>query len=68
MTSIDNSNLKVKDLSFINDIKSMAVIGPSKRRDYFFLKSHQENFQGPLYAITPTAKEIPGFERMHWKH
>jgi len=62
MTSTDNSNIKVKDLSFINDIKSAAVIGPSKRRDYFFLKSHQENFQGPLYAITPTTKEIPGFD------
>ena len=55
-------NNDFKGLSFINQIKTMAVIGPSKGRDYFFLRSHQENFKGNLYAIHPTVKEIPGFD------
>ena len=54
-------DLSVKDLSFINEIKSMAVIGTSAKRNFFFLKNHQENFKGSLYAINPTVKEIPGF-------
>lgn len=62
MSSQDNSSLEIKDLSFINSIKTMAVIGPSKKRDFFFVKNHQENFQGNLYAIHPTVKQIPGFD------
>ncbi len=61
MTPSKSSNLKVKDLSFINNIESMAVIGPSKKRNYFFLFNHQENFKGNLYAVHPTVKEIPNF-------
>ncbi|MBD3256493.1 MAG: hypothetical protein GF383_15465 [Candidatus Lokiarchaeota archaeon] len=57
-----DARINVKDISFINDIKSMAVIGPSKKRDYFFVKNHQENFQGNLYAIHPSIKSIPGFD------
>ena len=53
----------MKDLSFINDIKSMAVIGTSAKRNFFFLKNHQESFKGSLYAINPTVKEIPGFPK-----
>jgi acyl-CoA synthetase (NDP forming) len=53
----------MKDLSFINDIKSMAVIGTSEKRNFFFLKNHQESFKGPLYAINPAVKEIPGFPK-----
>jgi acyl-CoA synthetase (NDP forming) len=53
----------MKDLSFINDIKCMAVIGTSAKRNFFFLKNHQESFKGPLYAINPTVKEIPGFPK-----
>ncbi len=30
--SMEN-NVNIKDISFINNIKSMAVIGPSKKRD-----------------------------------
>jgi len=56
------SNEVLKDISFINNIKSMAVIGPSKRRDFFFLRNHQENFKGDLFAIHPTVKEIPNFD------
>ncbi|MFO7797761.1 MAG: CoA-binding protein [Promethearchaeati archaeon] len=51
-----------KDISFINDIKSMAVIGPSERRNFFFLRNHQENFKGDLYAVHPSIKKIPGFD------
>jgi len=61
MTHLDSSDLNVKDISFINNIKSMAVIGPSIKRDFFFLRNHQENFEGELYAIHPKIKEIPDF-------
>ncbi|GAJ02141.1 unnamed protein product, partial [marine sediment metagenome] len=63
MTTLDTSNLNVKDLSFINDIKSMAVIGTSKKRNFFFLRNHAENFKGKLYAVNPVLKEIPGFDK-----
>ena len=62
MTTLDTSNLNIKDLSFINDIKSMAVIGTSKKRNFFFLRNHAENFKGELYAVNPVVKEIPGFD------
>jgi acyl-CoA synthetase (NDP forming) len=61
MKRSNSSNLKVKDLSFINDIKSMAVIGASEKRNYFFLRNHLATFKGPIYAINPTVKEIPDF-------
>jgi acyl-CoA synthetase (NDP forming) len=51
-----------KDITFINDISSMAVIGTSARRDFFFLRNHQAHFQGDLYAINPKIKKIPGFD------
>ena len=54
-------DLNVKDISFINDIKSIAVIGSSEKRNFFFLRNHQENFRGPLYAVHPKIKEIPNF-------
>ncbi|NVM36281.1 MAG: CoA-binding protein [Candidatus Lokiarchaeota archaeon] len=56
-----STQLCVKDLSFINNIKSMAVIGSSKKRDYFFLRNHAEYFKGPIYAVHPTVVEIPNF-------
>jgi len=55
--------LRIKDISFINEIKSIAIIGPSKKRDYFFLKNHAESFKGTLYAVHPTVKEIQGFNK-----
>lgn len=63
MTSLKPFNSTVKDISFINNIKSMAVIGPSKKRNFFFLRNHQENFKGTLYAIHPALKEIPDFPK-----
>jgi len=63
MTHLGSSDLNVKDISFINDIKSMAVIGPSIKRDFFFLRNHQANFKGELYAIHPNIKEIPNFPK-----
>jgi len=61
MTSSKISNFNIKDISFINNIRSMAVIGPSKKRNFFFLRNHQENFKGDLYAVHPKVKEIPNF-------
>ena len=52
----------LKDLSFINNINSMAVVGPSRARDFFFVKNHQENFKGDLYVVHPTVKDIPDFD------
>jgi hypothetical protein len=46
MTPSKTFNLDVKDISFINNIQSMAVVGPSKKRNFFFLRNHQENFKG----------------------
>lgn len=53
---------EIKDLSFIPDIKNMAVIGASKSRNFFVLNSHRENFKGKIYAINPALEEIPGFD------
>ena len=63
MTPYKNNNLDIKDLMFINDIKSMAVIGTSAKRNFFFLRNHYETFKGPLYAVNPAVKEIPGFPK-----
>ena len=61
MTIQETTELNIKDLSFINDIKSIAVIGPSRRRDFYFLRTHAENFKGKIYAVHPNVKEIPRF-------
>jgi len=57
-----NQSNTFKDISFINNIDSMAVIGTSEGRDFFFLRNHQERFQGNLYAINPKIQKIPGFD------
>jgi len=56
-------DFNVKDISFINNIRTMAVIGPSSKRNFFFLRNHQESFKGNLYAIHPNLKEIPNFPK-----
>ena len=61
MNQQEIKSLNIKDLSFINNIKSIAVIGPSKKREYFFLKNHVEYFKGPVYAVHSSVNEIPGF-------
>jgi acetyltransferase len=58
MTTVNTSHLKIKDLSFINDIKSMAVIGTSKKRNFFFLRNHAENFKRTLYAVNPSVEDL----------
>ncbi|MFX0020941.1 MAG: CoA-binding protein [Candidatus Hermodarchaeota archaeon] len=63
MSKIGSNELKIKDLSFINDITSIAVIGSSKKRDYFFLKNHAQYFKGPIYAVHPYVEEIPNFDK-----
>jgi len=62
MTSQDIIGLNVKDITFIDNIKSMAVIGSSKRRNFFFLRNHAEHFKGDIYIVHPTIKEIPDFD------
>jgi len=57
-----NAKLNIKDISFLNSIRSIAVIGSSKRSDYSFLRRHAEMFKGPVYAVHPTATEIRGFD------
>jgi len=63
MSKSESYNKHFKDISFINNIKSIAIIGPSKKREYFFLKNHAEYFKGPVYAVHPTDKEIPNFDK-----
>ena len=65
MSKLGAQDLNVKDLSFINSIKSIAVIGPSKKREYFFLKNHVNYFKGPVYAVHPSVNEIPDFDKKH---
>ncbi|MFX1591356.1 MAG: hypothetical protein ACFFCL_01565, partial [Promethearchaeota archaeon] len=63
MSKLGSQDLNFKDLSFINSLNSIAVIGPSKKREYFFLKNHAEYFKGPVYAVHPTVDEIPNFNK-----
>jgi len=58
----NQGKINIKDLSIINKISSMAVIGASRRRDFYFLRTHAENFKGKIYAVHPTIKEIPRFD------
>lgn len=62
MSKLDSHELNVNDISFIDNLKSMAVIGPSKKREYFFLRNHAKHFKGPVYAIHPSVDEIPNFD------
>lgn len=56
---------RVKNISFLNTIDTVAIIGPSKRLKFMFVKSHAENFKGrAVYAVHPTLNEIPGFENV----
>ncbi|MBY9019952.1 MAG: acetate--CoA ligase family protein [Candidatus Lokiarchaeota archaeon] len=61
MEIVENKDIGIKDISFINNIRSIAVIGASKKRDYFFLRNHQYMLKGNIYAVHPNAEEIPNF-------
>ncbi len=63
MPKINSQEFSIKDISFINSIKSIAVIGPSKKREYFFLKNHADYFEGPIYAVHPTVDKIHNFNK-----
>jgi len=63
MSMSDSDELNIKDISFINNLKSIAVIGPSKKREYFFLRNHAEYFKGLIYAVHPKVENIPNFEK-----
>lgn len=58
----DYNPSEIKDISFLSEIQNIAIIGVSKSRNYFFLKAHQENFNGKIFAINPKIKIIPGFD------
>ena len=64
MTMSNSSGLNVKDISFLNDIKSVAVIGTSKKKNYRFLSSYAELFKGKVYAINPKLKNIPEYDNV----
>lgn len=53
---------EIKDISFLSEIQNMAVIGASKKRDFFFVRAFQENLTSKLFVINPTITEIPGFD------
>jgi len=57
------SQLNIKDISFINNIKSVAVIGPSKKRNYYFLRNHAADFKGNVYAVHSSVKKIPDYDQ-----
>ena len=61
MSKLVSRELNSKDISFINSIKSMAVIGTSEKRNFFFLRNHFATFKGPIYAVNPSINEISGF-------
>lgn len=63
MTLFPNIDDEIKDITFINDIKSIAVIGISKKRDFFFLRNHYLSFKGNVYAVHPEIKEIQDFPK-----
>jgi len=55
----EDLELNLKDLRFIEDIKSIAIIGASKKRDFFFVRTFHKTFKGKVYAINPTIESIP---------
>ncbi|MGV9200316.1 MAG: CoA-binding protein, partial [Promethearchaeia archaeon] len=66
MTSKRKASDQIKDISFLNEIKNVAIIGPSEERDFFFVKNHQENFKGEnIYVVHPSVEHIPGFNDAH---
>lgn len=49
------------DLSWLPEMTRVAVIGPSKKRNYFFLRAHVTQFKGAVVAIKPGTTRIPEF-------
>ena len=65
MVNQETEKANVKDISFLDTIKTVAIIGPSQKRDFMFVKSHADNFKGKaVYAVHPKLTEIPGFENV----
>ena len=62
MTINNTSDLNVKDLTFIKDIKSIAIIGTNEKRNFGFLRAHIKHFEGKVYAVNPIYSEIPGLK------
>ncbi|MHA1846013.1 MAG: CoA-binding protein [Promethearchaeota archaeon] len=50
-----------RSLDFINNISSIAIIGPSKKRNYYFLRTFRSTFKGKVFAIKPGLKKIEEF-------
>ncbi|MHA1731305.1 MAG: CoA-binding protein [Promethearchaeota archaeon] len=51
----------MRDLSWLPHIKRVALIGASKKRNYFFLRAHATQFKGEVVVVKPGVDEIPGF-------
>ena len=58
----DYNPSEIKDISFLPEIRNIAIIGASKNRNFFFVRAHQKNFKGKIFAINPNLKEIPGLD------
>ncbi|MHA1683476.1 MAG: CoA-binding protein [Promethearchaeota archaeon] len=54
--------MREKDLSFIKNINTIALIGASAKRGYFFLRTFAETFKGNLVVISPNSAIISGHE------
>ncbi|MHA1729779.1 MAG: CoA-binding protein [Promethearchaeota archaeon] len=55
-----------KNLKFISNIRSVAVIGISRRRNYYWLSTFVNNFKnGPVYAIKPGTDKIEEYPEVH---
>jgi len=63
MENLENKDIDVKDISFINNIRAIAVIGASKKRDYYFLRNHLYAFNGNIYAVHTSVEDIPNFPK-----
>lgn len=50
-----------RSLSWLTDIKRVAVIGASARTKYFFLRTFTAQFKGETIAIKPGVDRIEGF-------
>ena len=64
MTISNSSDLNVKDITFLNNIESVAVIGASRNRGFPFLRGYAEHFKGKVYAINPKVKKIPKYDNV----
>lgn len=54
----------MKSLDFVANIRSVAIVGATKKNNYFFVRIFAESFRGKVYAIHPELKNIEGFPNL----